>query len=66
MQNRDIDKLEERVDTVNNEVNILRRENDNLKNENSSLRNEVTLTDRDANQNKEKLYKYKKQVKILK
>ncbi|EAR95691.2 hypothetical protein TTHERM_00268010 (macronuclear) [Tetrahymena thermophila SB210] len=66
MQNRDIDKLEERVDTVNHEINILRKENDSLRQENQQLRSEMVLTDRDSNLNKEKLYKYKKQVKILK
>ncbi|KAL4486586.1 hypothetical protein ABPG73_003890 [Tetrahymena malaccensis] len=66
MQNRDIDKLEERVDTVNHEINILRKENESLRQENQQLRSEVVLTDRDSNLNKEKLYKYKKQVKILK
>ncbi|KAL4497932.1 hypothetical protein ABPG72_014789 [Tetrahymena utriculariae] len=66
MQNRDIDKLEERVDTVNLEINILRKENESLRQENQQLRSEIVLTDRDSNLNKEKLYKYKKQVKILK
>lgn len=66
MQNRDIDKLEERVNSVNTEANSLRTDNEVLRMENVSLRSEISHADRDVSLHKEKLYKCKRQVQLLK